>query len=141
MLNALNGLGSAGQLSDNAYVSDASNFALYATFPIVGFFAGSVVNTLGTKIGLSFGVLGYCVCVSSYLCFNHTDNLSDPVFAGCFLGCCAGILRSAQGAIMMSYPVEKLKGRFISRFWMVINLGGVIGSLVSFQLFRKTSNT
>jgi MFS family permease len=47
------------------------------------------------------------------------------------LGCCAGILWSAQGAIMMSYPSEKLKGRYISWFWMIFNLGAVIGSLVS----------
>jgi MFS family permease len=46
------------------------------------------------------------------------------------LGCCAGILWSAQGAIMMSYPPEKLKGRYISWFWIIFNLGAVIGSLV-----------
>ena len=32
---------------------------------------------------------------------------------------------------MMSYPLEAEKGRFISWFWMIFNMGGVIGSLVS----------
>ena len=31
---------------------------------------------------------------------------------------------------MMSYPLEKTKGRFISYFWMIFNMGAVIGSLV-----------
>jgi hypothetical protein len=35
-----------------------------------------------------------------------------------------------SGAIMMSYPPEGSKGRYISWFWMIFNLGAVIGSLV-----------
>jgi len=31
---------------------------------------------------------------------------------------------------MMSYPLESQKGRFISWFWMIFNLGGVLGSLI-----------
>jgi MFS family permease len=131
MFNALNGLGGAGQLSENAFASAASNSALYASFAVVGFFAGTVTNTLGIRVALSFGGLGYCVYVSSYLSYNHTQNLGYVIFAGLLLGCCAGILWSAQGAIMMSYPPEKLKGRFISWFWIIFNLGAVIGSVVS----------
>jgi MFS family permease len=130
MFNALNGMGGAGQLENNAYASNASNSALYATFAVVGFFAGTVTNVMGIKFSLSFGGLGYCVYVSSYLCFNHTKNLGYVIFSGLLLGCCAGVLWSAQGAIMMSYPPEKLKGRYISWFWIIFNFGAVIGSLV-----------
>ena len=128
MWNALQGLGGAGQLDTSA--SNASNCALYATFAVVGFFAGSVVNAAGIKAALSFGGLGYCVYVSSFLCYSQTQNLGYTIFAGLLLGCCAGILWSAQGAIMMSYPPERLKGRFISWFWIIFNMGAVIGSLV-----------
>lgn len=131
MFNALNGLGGAGQLENAAYAVNSSNCALYAAFAVVGFFAGTVVNALGIRIALSFGGIGYCIYVSSYLCFNHTGNLEYVVFSGLLLGCCAGILWSAQGAIMMSYPPEKLKGRYISWFWIIFNLGAVIGSVVS----------
>ena len=129
MFNALNGVGGGGQLSP--YAGDAANSAVYAAFAVVGFFAGSVVNTLGIRVSLSFGGLGYCVYVSSYICYNHTASIGYVVFAGLLLGCCAGILWSAQGAIMMSYPPERLKGRFISWFWIIFNLGAVIGRLVS----------
>ncbi|KAF7506792.1 hypothetical protein GJ744_011404 [Endocarpon pusillum] len=134
MFNAINGLGGGGQLDENAYAASASNSALYATFAVVGFFAGTVTNAMGIRFALSFGGLGYCVYISALLCWNHTRNFGYVVFAGVLLGCCAGILWSAQGAIMMSYPPEKLKGRFISWFWIIFNLGAVIGSLVSLGL-------
>lgn len=131
MFNAINGLGGAGQLDDHAAASAAANTVLYGTFAVVGFFAGTVTNALGIRFALSFGGLGYCVYISAYLCYNHTQNFGYVVFSGVLLGCCAGILWSAQGAIMMSYPSEKLKGRFISWFWIIFNMGAVIGSLVS----------
>jgi MFS family permease len=133
MFNALTGLGGAGQLDEhkNLRASYASNTTLYATFAVVGFFAGTVTNVLGIKIALSFGGLGYCIYVSSFLCLNHTQNFGYVVFSGMLLGCCAGVLWSAQGAIIVSYPPEQLKGRHISWFWIIFNLGAVIGSLVS----------
>lgn len=131
MFNALNSLGAAGLPNEFTSVSDAANTAVYATFAVVGFFAGTVINTVGIRTALSFGGLGYCVYISSYLAYNNTQKaFGYVVFSGLLLGCCAGILWSAQGAIMMSYPSEKLKGRFISWFWIIFNLGGVIGSLV-----------
>jgi hypothetical protein len=38
----------------------------------------------------------------------------------------------------MSYPPEESKGRYISWFWMIFNLGAVIGSLVSHALICVT---
>ncbi|GAB7364591.1 hypothetical protein MBLNU230_g5397t1 [Neophaeotheca triangularis] len=140
MFNAVNGLGGGGQLSSEA--SNASNTALYSTFAVVGFFAGTVTNVLGIKRSLSLGGLGYCIYVASYLCYNHTANFGFMVFAGFFLGCCAGILWSAQGAIMMAYPPENSKGRYIAWFWIIFNLGGVIGSLVPLgQNINTTTNS
>ena len=129
MFNALNGLGGGGLLS--AHASDASNTALYSTFAVVAFFAGTITNAVGIRWALAFGGLGYVIYVASYLCYNNTANFGFIVFAGALLGVCAGILWAAQGAIMMSYPGEKAKGRYIATFWGIFNLGGVIGSLVS----------
>lgn len=129
MFNAVNGLGGGGQVSTTA--SNKANTALYSTFSVVGFFAGTITNTLGIKVALSFGGIGYSVYVSSYLVYNHVQSTGYIIFAGFLLGCCAGVLWSAQGQIMMSYPLEASKGRYISWFWIIFNLGGVIGSLVS----------
>jgi MFS family permease len=47
------------------------------------------------------------------------------------LGVCAGLLWTAQGSMMLSYPTEQQKGRFIGIFWSIFNLGGVIGAAVA----------
>lgn len=53
MFNALSGLGAGGSMSSNVALTDAANSALYSCFAIVGFFAGSVTNTLGVKYTLT----------------------------------------------------------------------------------------
>lgn len=127
MFNAINGLGGAGQLS--AKVSDNANVAVYSTFSVVGFFAGSFANRLGLRLTLSFGGLGYLLFVSSYLSYNRNGNAGFVYFAGALLGVCAGLLWTAQGAIMLAYPDEASKGRYISWFWVIFNMGAVVGSL------------
>ena len=131
MFNALTGMGGGGQI--NALAANNANTALYSTFAVVGFFAGTITNRLGVKTALSFGGLGYCVYVSSFLSYNHNRNDGFVIFSGALLGVCAGLLWTAQGAIMMSYPPEGSKGKYISWFWMIFNLGAVIGSLVMQQ--------
>ena len=129
MFNALNGMGGGGQLDTET--ANAANAALYAAFAVVAFFAGSITNWLGIKVALSMGGLGYSLYVASFLSYNYDMNRGFCIFAGIVLGICAGLLWTAQGAIMMSYPKEASKGRYISWFWIIFNFGGVIGGLVS----------
>ncbi|KAF2191097.1 MFS general substrate transporter [Zopfia rhizophila CBS 207.26] len=140
MFNALNGMGGGGQLDHRA--NNKANTALYSTFAVVGFFAGTFTNKLGIRTALSFGGIGYSIYVGSYLSYNHQKNLGFSIFAGALLGVCAGLLWCAQGAIMMSYPPEHSKGRYISWFWMIFNLGAVIGSLIPLgQNIHQTGDT
>lgn len=61
------------------------------------------------------------------------------VAAGAVLGLCAGLLWTAQGSIMLSYPTEGQKGLFIGIFWAIFNLGAVVGSSVSLgENFKST---
>jgi len=128
MYNALTGLGGGGQVDTKA--QDDAGTALYSTFAVVAFFSGSIANMLGVRLTLGFGGLGYCIYAASFLSYNHNQNFGFVIFSGAFLGVCAGLLWTAQGTIMMSYPTEDKKGRYISWFWMIFNLGAVIGSLI-----------
>lgn len=134
MFNALSGMGGGGQV--DASTVDISNLTLYGVFAVVGFFAGSICNRIGIRLTLAMGGIGYCIYIASFLCYNITENRGFNIFAGALLGLCAGMLWTAQGAIMMSYPEEKNKGKYISYFWIIFNLGAVIGGLVSFFLVR-----
>lgn len=128
MFNAISGLGAGGQV--DARPADNANVALNSTFAVFAFFAGTFTNKLGVRMTLSLGGIGYSIYTGALLCYSHTQNAGFFIFAGALLGACAGLLWTAQGAIMMSYPEEGSKGRYISTFWMIFNLGGVIGSLV-----------
>ncbi|KAL1953724.1 hypothetical protein VTO42DRAFT_2323 [Malbranchea cinnamomea] len=128
MFNAVQGLGAGGSLDASAV--NKANTALYSTFAVVGFFAGSIANRLGLRITLFFGGFGYFLYIASLLSYEKNGNVGFVVFAGALLGVCAGCLWCAQGTVMMSYPEERSKGKFISWFWIIFNLGSVIGSLV-----------
>ena len=67
---------------------------------------------------------------ASLLCYYHTQNSGFVIFAGAYLGVCAGCLWAAQGAIILSYPTENRKGTAIMVFWIIFNLGAVIGAII-----------
>jgi len=128
MFNAVNGLGAGGVVDPHDI--NRANIGVYATFSIVGFFGGSICNTIGLRPTLAFGGIGYFIYVTALLVYKHTQNAGFLIFSGVLLGVCAGLSWTAQGAIMMAYPLERQKGRFISVFWVIFNLGAVIGALV-----------
>ncbi|CAB63552.1 transmembrane transporter [Schizosaccharomyces pombe] len=128
MFNALSGLGGGGEV--NADVANDANVALYSTFAGLGFFAGSICNLIGVKLTLAIGGTGYSVYTASLLCYKHVYNRGFVIFGGCYLGLTAGMLWAAQGAVIMSYPREENKARYIAIFWGIFNLGAVIGSIV-----------
>lgn len=99
MFNAVGGLGGGGQV--DATTANNANVALYSTFSVVGFFAGSIANRLGIKLTLSFGGFGYFLYIASFLSYNHNKNAGFVIFSGALLGVCAGLLWTAQGAIMV----------------------------------------
>jgi MFS family permease len=101
---------------------------------VFGFFGGTFVNRLGVKYTLAFGGIGYCIYALSLLLSVHFSVGGFNIFAGALLGVCAGLLWTAQGTIMISYPLENQKGRYFAWFWGIFNMGAVIGSLVSLLL-------
>lgn len=94
------------------------------------------MNKIGVRWTLSFGGVGYCLYAISLLVSTHSTHvLGFNLFAGTWLGICAGLLWTAQGTIMVSYPHEDQKGLYFAVFWGIFNLGAVVGSLVgSFSL-------
>ncbi|XP_006454848.1 hypothetical protein AGABI2DRAFT_215435 [Agaricus bisporus var. bisporus H97] len=141
LFNALNGLGGGGQI-DTA-VSANANSALYSTFAVGAFFAGSVNNMLGPRWTLLLGSAGYPLYIGSFLAINiHPKAGGFVIGAGAILGLCAGLLWTAQGSLMLSYPTESQKGLFISVFWAIFNLGAVVGASVSLgQNYQSQANS
>ena len=71
MFNALSGIGAS--ISDK-WVADTAMTSLYITFSTIGFFAGTICNTIGVRASLMFGGVGYAIYAASLLSFNHNEN-------------------------------------------------------------------
>jgi MFS family permease len=139
MFNALSGLGGGGQV--DATTADNANTALYACFAVFGVLGGAAHNLLGPRATLMLGALTYPLYAGSFLYYNHhPESQAFPVTAGALLGAGAGFLWAAQGAVMTSYPPPNRRGTYISLFWCLFNLGGVLGGLVPFSLNSNRGN-
>ncbi|KAJ6472645.1 MFS general substrate transporter [Mycena vulgaris] len=131
LFNALSGIGGGGQIDQTTGAN--ANSALYSTFSVMAFFAGSVNNKLGARLTLQLGSLGYGLYISSFLVLNiHPGAKGFVIASGAILGICAGLLWTAQGSLMLAYPTEGEKAKYIAIFWVIFNLGGVVGSAVAF---------
>jgi MFS family permease len=139
MFNALTGMGGSGQIDH--HVADNANTALYSTFAVFGFLAGTFINVLGIKMAAFLGALGYSVYIAAFLCYSYIGNSGFTIFAGALLGFCAALLWTAEGTILMSYPPEQSKGKYIGGLWMIFNFGAVIGSLVRASLSIRVSTS
>ncbi|KAJ4982298.1 hypothetical protein NE237_033135 [Protea cynaroides] len=132
MFNALSGMGGGGQVDPTA--ANNANTALSATSAVFGVLGGGIYNILGPRLTLFCGCSTYVLYAGSFLYYNHQQNQTFAIIAGALLGIGAGLLWAGEGAIMTSYPPEGRKGTYISIFWSIFNMGGVIGGLIPFVL-------
>ncbi|KAI0366073.1 MFS general substrate transporter [Pilatotrama ljubarskyi] len=132
MFSAVSNLG-AGGLSDIA-LSDTSNGVLYGCFAITGLVSGGINNLLGPRLTLFIGTLGYALYVGSLWCYQTQGTGWFVILAGAILGVSAALLWSAQGSIMMSYPLEKDKGKAFAVFWAIFQFGSFIGSIIALAI-------
>ncbi|KAI9315014.1 major facilitator superfamily domain-containing protein [Dichotomocladium elegans] len=134
MFNALSGIGAGGLMGSDVYLTNTANSVLYVFFAVVGFFGGSFCNKFGPRLTLTVGSVGYVIYSASLWVYDTKENRGFVIAAGAILGCCAGLLWTAQGSIMMSYPEEKNKGKYVAVFWAIFNVGGILGSLITLGL-------
>lgn len=134
----LNGLGGGG-LANPAPSNDAL-VANNVAIALVGFFAGPIVSKLGFRISMTLGGFGYVLYTSSLLTYQITGNGPFLITSGAVLGVLCSLLWTAQGAMLMSYPLPRHKGRYTSYVWTIFNLGAAGASLVSTGHLESLTN-
>jgi len=85
---------------------------------------------------MSFGALTYgFYAISVYLWGQVDDSYAGmAILASAILGLGAACLWGAQGTMTLSYALENQKGLFFGLFWLIFNMGGVMGGFISFGL-------
>ncbi|KAI3440687.1 uncharacterized protein J3R85_003125 [Psidium guajava] len=129
---ALTGMGGGGQMDPTA--ANNANTALFATFAVFGILGGGIYNVLGPRLTLFSGCSTYALYAGSFLYYNHYHHQTFAIISGAILGVGAGFLWAGEGAIMTSYPPHDRKGVYISLFWSIFSMGGVIGGFIPFIL-------
>ncbi|KAF9506195.1 hypothetical protein BS47DRAFT_1321920 [Hydnum rufescens UP504] len=132
MFSAVSNLGAGG--TEDVALSDTANGVLYGVFALTGLVSGGINNVLGPRITLFIGSLGYALYVGALWCYQTQNTRWFLILAGGILGACAALLWSAQGSIMMSYPLEKDKGKAFGIFWAIFQFGSFIGSVIALAI-------
>lgn len=133
MFNALNGLGGSGAGGNTGTIANAT---LYGCFAVFGYLGGAFFNLLGNRILMAVGGAAYCVyAIGIYLTgvFPHHSAWIAAI-SGSILGFGAGWFWTAQGATLLAYAIPEKKGKYISIFWIIFNLGGLVGGFITFGL-------
>ncbi|KAI9328436.1 hypothetical protein BDR26DRAFT_939982 [Obelidium mucronatum] len=125
----------------------------------MGLIAGGLNNLLGPRVLLVVGGSTYAIYAASQYVIHLTQYTVETVVtisnatgtfiipktavlvpeatgafavaAGGVLGIGAGMLWAAQGQIVMTYPTESQKGTYFAKFWVIFNLGTVLGSVIA----------
>ncbi|KAG0226419.1 hypothetical protein BGW42_003653 [Actinomortierella wolfii] len=128
MFNAISSVGNAGKHNPtNQNLAITSSSIAY----IVGFLvSGGLHNMLGPRPCIAFGGLTFILYVGAMLLAGDKEDSPYPPLAGILLGFGGGLIWVTQGAMMMSYPTEDNKGKYIGTFWAIFNLGAVVGSVL-----------
>lgn len=137
--NALACLGGAG--SHDTTSSAAANAALYAFFAIFGYLGGAFFNLFGARLLMSVGGLTYAFYAgAAYISGTYPGFSWLFILAGALLGIGASWIWVSQGALMLAYSPEGSTGKYISIFWTIFNMGGLMGGFIQFALNYNETN-
>lgn len=90
---------------------------------------------IGPRLCVAFGGFTFFLYAGAMYMAKDDDRSLYPPIAGILLGLGAGCIWVTQGAMMMSYPTEDNKGKYIACFWAIYNLGAVLGSVLPLTVF------
>ncbi|KAF2165583.1 hypothetical protein M409DRAFT_36848 [Zasmidium cellare ATCC 36951] len=124
-------LGAGGGRPSSTTMSNIANGVLYGVFSFSAIGAGSLLNTIGPRWTLLFGITGYPIYQGALWYFDVYGHLWFPVFAGAYLGLSAGCLWTTAMFAATAYPEERDKGSWRSIQWTLNISGSAIGAAVA----------
>jgi MFS family permease len=80
---------------------------------------------------MSLGTAGHSLYIGSLWSFQLHGTRWFVILAFALLGLSAALFLAAQGSIMMSYPLEKDKGRSFTVFWVIFQTGTLVGAAIA----------
>ncbi|TEA17291.1 UNC93-like protein [Colletotrichum sidae] len=138
LYNAMQSTGAGGQ--QTPYLVMSAN-AVLGVMMVVTCSLGSVMaNRIGLKNALIFGTTGYAIYSASLYTNNRYGNEWFVYVGSAACGITAGVFWAAEGAIMISYPEDHKRGRYLA-YWLAYRNGGsIVGGAINLA-FNSTGKT
>lgn len=107
---------------------------LYFVFALGSLIAPALVNKFGPRAMMFAGGGFYVLFSLSLLLAGPMHIVPEIVVTVCAasVGIGAAVLWTGNGAMLLSYPTESTKASYFTTFWVIFNLGAVIGGIQSF---------
>lgn len=139
LYNAMQSTGAGGQ--QTPYLVMAANSVLGVMMVVTCLSGSLVANRVGLKSALILGTTGYCVYAASLYTSNRYGTEWFVYLGATACGITAGIFWAAEGAIMISYPIDSQRGRYLA-YWLAFrNSGSIVGGIINlaFNFSGKTT--
>lgn len=103
---------------------------------------GSIVaNRIGLKNTLILGTTGY-VLYSAALYTNNRYGVEWFIYVGsAACGITAGLFWAAEGAIMLLYPEQHTRGKYLAYWLCYRNSGSILGGIINLAFNATGSRT
>lgn len=93
---------------------------------------GSIIaNRFGLKNTLLFGTTGYALYSAALYTNNRYGTVWFIYVGSAACGITAGLFWAAEGAIMLSYPEQHTRGRYLAYWLCFRNSGSIVGGIIN----------
>ncbi|GAA6039924.1 hypothetical protein JCM8097_006802 [Rhodosporidiobolus ruineniae] len=139
LYNALTSTGAGGAQSPYLVLRATS---VLSCLMIVSCYVGSIVaNRVGLKWTLILGTTGYAVYSAGLYTNNRYGNEWLVLFGAAACGASAGLFWASEAAIMVAYPEQHLRGRYLSLWLAYRNSGSILGGAINLAFNASGSKT
>ncbi|OXG14844.1 membrane protein [Cryptococcus neoformans A2-102-5] len=137
MADAISGLGGGGQATP--YTVNAATCASYCAVAVISLLGGPLASRMGIKGMLIAGAATFAINGSAYY-VNSKYGVQWYLIFGRFLyGAGFGFWYVAEAAIILSYPEEGRRGKYLAIWVGSRNLGQLVGGSISLARNAKTA--
>lgn len=127
--NATNSLGAGGALLP--YLVNAGNSIVFGLMGLLCICAPLLVNKIGVKWTLILGTLGWAPYSAALYRNNRYGTTWFVLFASVICGISAGLYWAAEGAVVLSYPEHRKRGRYLAIWLCFKNSGQIVGGAIN----------
>lgn len=116
---------------------------LYFVFSAGSLVAPALCNKYGPRTMMCLGGIVYVLFSLSLMLGGPLKLVPAPLvtFFAALVGVGAAVLWAGNGQMLLSYPTDYLTASYISTFWVIFNLGAVIGGLQAFLTNINSSSS